>query len=83
MYNYVKGLKTIKRRKNVNIRHYRPKILIIIFSVSETVLLAWICGDEAKYMEGLKMNHVADTCTMILKKFLADPMIPKPKSCLL
>lgn len=50
--------------------------------VSETVLLAWICGDEAKYMEGLKMNHVADTCTMILKKFLADPMIPKPKSCL-
>merc|ERR1719175_468388 len=28
------------------------------------------------------MNQVADTCTMILKKFLADPMIPKPKSCL-
>ena len=26
--------------------------------------------------------QVADTCTMILKKFLADPMIPKPKSCL-
>jgi len=50
--------------------------------VSETVLLAWICGDEAKFMEGLKMNVVADTCTMILKKFLADPFIPKPKSCL-
>ena len=33
-------------------------------------------------MEGLKMNQVADTVTMILKKFLADPMIPKPKSCL-
>merc|ERR1712127_134282 len=28
------------------------------------------------------MNQVADTCTMILKKFLADPLIPKPKSCL-
>jgi len=50
--------------------------------VSETVLLAWICGEEAKFMEGLKMNQVADTVTMILKKFLADPMIPKPKSCL-
>ena len=51
--------------------------------VSETVLLAWICGAEAEFMEGLKMNQVADTCTMILKKFLADPLIPKPKSCLL
>ena len=51
--------------------------------VSETVLIAWICGDEAKFMETLKMNVVADTCTMILKKFLADPHIPKPKSCLL
>lgn len=50
--------------------------------VSETVILAWICGEEAKFMETLKMNVVADTCTMILKKFLADPMIPKPKSCL-
>ena len=52
-------------------------------SVSETVLIAWICGEEAKFMETLKMNVVADTCTMILKKFLADPFIPKPKSCLL
>jgi len=50
--------------------------------VSETVILAWVCGEEAKYMETLKMNVVADTCTMILKKFLADPLIPKPKSCL-
>lgn len=50
--------------------------------VSETVLLAWICGEEARYMEQLKMNVVADTCTSILKKFLADPHIPKPKSCI-
>lgn len=26
--------------------------------VSETVLLAWICGEESKFMEGLKMNQV-------------------------
>ena len=24
--------------------------------MSETLLLAWICGEEAKFMEGLKMN---------------------------
>ena len=58
-------------------------VVIENISVSETVLIAWICGEEAKFMETLKMNVVADTCTMILKKFLADPFIPKPKSCLL
>ena len=51
--------------------------------VSETLLLAWISGEEAEYMETLKMNVVADVCTNILKKFLADPYIPKPKSCIL
>jgi hypothetical protein len=25
-------------------------------AVSETLLLAWICGEEASFMEGLKMN---------------------------
>ena len=49
--------------------------------LSETVLVGWISGDEARYMEGLKMNVVAETCTAILKKFLADPYVPKPKSC--
>lgn len=50
--------------------------------VSETVVLAWICGEEARFMENLKMNVVAEACTLILRKFLADPHIPKPKSCL-
>jgi len=50
--------------------------------VSDTVLLAWICGEEAKFMETLRMNVVADACTLILRKFLADPHVPKPKSCL-
>ena len=56
---------------------------VLLRAVSDTVLIAWICGEEAKFMEKLKMNVVADTCTMILRKFLADPYIPKPKSCLL
>ena len=66
-------------REPINISTFETKNI----SVSETVLIAWICGEEAKFMETLKMNVVADTCTMILKKFLADPFIPKPKSCLL
>ena len=63
--------------------HCKLSVVIENISVSETVLIAWICGEEAKFMETLKMNVVADTCTMVLKKFLADPFIPKPKSCLL
>ena len=43
--------------------------------------MAWICGEEAKYMETLKLPVVADACTMILSKFLADPHIPRPNSC--
>jgi len=50
--------------------------------VSDTVLLGWISGREAEYMETLKMNVVADVCTNILRKFLADPYVPKPKSCI-
>ena len=51
--------------------------------VSETLLLGWISGREAEYMETLKMSQVADVCTNILRKFLADPYVPKPKSCIL
>ncbi len=47
------------------------------------VLVGWISGEEALYMETLKLNLVAETCTAILKKFLADPYVPKPKSCVL
>ena len=50
---------------------------------SENVLVGWISGEESRYMETLKLNVVAETCTMILKKFLADPYVPKPKSCVL
>lgn len=49
--------------------------------VSETLLLGWISGKEAEYMETLSHNVVADVCTDILRKFLKDPFIPKPKSC--
>lgn len=49
--------------------------------ISETVLLGWISGKEAEYMETLSSDIVINTCTDILRKFLNDPFIPKPKNC--
>ncbi|XP_034233868.1 spermine oxidase [Thrips palmi] len=50
--------------------------------LSETLLLAWISGKEAEYMETLSHEEVAETCTIILRKFLNDPFVPQPKSCI-
>lgn len=49
--------------------------------LSETLLLGWISGKEAEYMELLPTEDVVDTCTEILRKFLNDPFVPKPKNC--
>ncbi|CAK1585442.1 unnamed protein product [Parnassius mnemosyne] len=49
--------------------------------VTETLLLGWISGMEAEYMETLSMNEVAITCTKILRKFLNDPFVPEPQNC--
>lgn len=65
--------------KNIEKNWYKK---IYSFSkVSETLLLGWISGKEAEYMETLSHNIVADICTEILRKFLKDPFVPKPKSC--
>ncbi|XP_046659260.1 peroxisomal N(1)-acetyl-spermine/spermidine oxidase [Homalodisca vitripennis] len=50
--------------------------------MSETLLLGWLSGREAEYMETLTQDQVADTCTQILRKFLNDPFVPKPKMCI-
>ncbi|KAH0555606.1 spermine oxidase [Cotesia glomerata] len=50
--------------------------------LSETLLLAWISGREAEYMESLTTKEISDACTMILRKFLNDPFVPLPKNCL-
>lgn len=49
--------------------------------VTDTVLLGWISGKEAEYAETLTQDTIADTCTDILRKFLNDPYVPKPKVC--
>ncbi|KAF2349057.1 Amine oxidase [Trinorchestia longiramus] len=50
--------------------------------LSETLLLGWISGDEAKYMETLSFEAVAEKCTEILRQFLGDPCVPKAKRCI-
>lgn len=50
--------------------------------VTETLILGWISGKEAKYMETLSYDVIAEKCTEILKKFLNDPYIPLPKFCM-
>nr|XP_053642852.1 spermine oxidase-like isoform X2 [Cherax quadricarinatus] len=50
--------------------------------VTETLLLGWISGEEAKYMETLPFDVVSEKCTEILRQFLNDPFIPKPKRCI-
>jgi len=50
--------------------------------ISETLLLGWISGRAAEYMEKLSTTEVAEVCTTILRRFLNDPFVPIPKNCL-
>lgn len=50
--------------------------------VTDTLLLGWISGKEAEYMETLAFEVVGEKCTDILRRFLKDPYIPLPKSCI-
>lgn len=49
--------------------------------ISDVLILGWISGKEAEYMETLDDKTIADKCTELLKKFLKDPYIPHPKRC--
>ena len=49
--------------------------------LSETLLLGWISGAEGKFMEELSMDVISEKCTGILRQFLKDPLVPKPKHC--
>lgn len=50
--------------------------------ITDTLLLGWVSGEEAKYMESLPFDAVSERCTEILRQFLNDPCIPKPKRCI-
>ena len=44
------------------------------------VLVSWISGDEAEYAESLTDEEILMTCTHLIRKFLGDQSIPKPKA---
>lgn len=50
--------------------------------ISDTLLLGWISGKAAEYMEQLSTTEVSEVCTSILRRFLNDPFVPAPKHCL-
>lgn len=61
-------------------KHWYKKIYSFA-KVTDTLLLGWVSGKEAEYMETLSTQTVAEKCTEILKIFLKDPLVPKPKNC--
>lgn len=67
---------------NASIEKTWYKKIYSFAKVTETLLLGWVSGKEAEYMETLSHTVIADVCTDILRKFLKDPFIPKPKSCI-
>ncbi|XP_055848969.1 peroxisomal N(1)-acetyl-spermine/spermidine oxidase [Episyrphus balteatus] len=62
-------------------KHWYKKIYSFA-KVTDTLLLGWLSGKEAEYMETLSQEAVAEKCTEILKIFLKDPLVPKPKKCI-
>ncbi|XP_061389698.1 peroxisomal N(1)-acetyl-spermine/spermidine oxidase-like [Musca vetustissima] len=61
-------------------KHWYKKIYSFA-KISDTLLLAWVSGLEAEFMETLPSDVVAEKCTEILRNFLQDPYVPKPKRC--
>lgn len=46
------------------------------------MLSGWICGEEALLMERCDDETVAETCTELLRMFMGNPNIPKPRRIL-
>lgn len=68
-------------QKDDDISKAWQKKIFSFSQVTDTVLLGWISGKEAEYAETLSQDTIAETCTDILRKFLNDPYVPKPKAC--
>lgn len=70
-------------KKNVeSIEQNWYKKIYSFSKINDTLLLGWLSGREAEYMETLSNDVVANVCTDILRKFLKDPYVPKPKQCI-
>ncbi|GAB1603984.1 spermine oxidase-like [Argonauta hians] len=47
--------------------------------IHKNVLLGWLCGSNALYMESLTEEQVGKDCAKVLSKFLQNQNIPLPK----
>lgn len=65
-----------------DIEKYWYKKIYSISKVTDTLLLGWVSGRAAEYMETISHEQVAEKCTEILRQFLKDPYVPKPKRCI-
>ena len=64
-----------------NVKEFWYKKIYSFSKINDTLLLGWISGLEAEYMETLDDQTVSDKCTEVLRKFLKDPYVPKPSRC--
>ncbi|CAH1784526.1 unnamed protein product [Owenia fusiformis] len=48
-------------------------------AIHENVLLGWISGKAAQYMESLTDDEVIDACMKVLEQFLKKDHIPRPR----
>ncbi|KAJ8910074.1 hypothetical protein NQ315_012851 [Exocentrus adspersus] len=71
-----------EKEKSPDLSEYWYKKIYSFSKITETLILGWISGKEAEYMETLPNQVISDTCTSILRKFLNDPFVPKPKTCI-
>ena len=67
------------RRHNVAAHWFRGIFAFDEVLNNPSVLGAWVAAHEAEYMETLSDEEVIETCTQLLRKFLANPSIPAPK----
>jgi spermine oxidase len=72
---------TDEEESQKQIKEHWYKKIYSFSKINDTLLLGWISGKEAEYMETLDEKTVSEKCTELLKKFLKDPCIPFPKKC--
>lgn len=65
-----------------HVKKYWYKKIYSFSKISDQTLLGWISGREAEFMETLDEKTISEKCTEILRIFLKDPFIPKPKKCI-
>lgn len=76
------NLPSTSRTEEEDITNNWFKKIYSFSKLSDTLLLGWVSGLAAEYMETLPSEEIAEKCTELLRKFLNDPFVPKPRKCI-